>query len=114
MVTLNVDAAGALTQFAIFVRFFIVVQARRPLLLHLRVAASLSAGLGDGAVTVLVFFVGQVNLRLKVLIGVIVDFLYLVVYIGISRMLSVSEKERNYFTYLGSRHPWSLTFPSRS
>ena len=76
-VTINVDGAGALAHFAVFVYFLFVVQARRPGWLHLRDAASLSAGLGDSAVTVLVFLVSQVNLRLNFFVGVIVDF-YLV------------------------------------
>jgi hypothetical protein len=79
VVTMNVDGAWALAHFAVLVDFFIVVQAGCPLWLHIiRDAPSLSTGLGDCAVAVLVFLIGHVDLWREILIGVIVHFNFVV------------------------------------
>lgn len=70
LITLHVDDAWALSQFAVLLKLLFVVKTGRPVLLGLWETASLGAWLRDGAVTVLIFLVGQIDLRLIILIRI--------------------------------------------
>ena len=84
VVALDVDHAGALAELAADLNALlqlIFVEAGRPVVrLHLGEAAPLGAGLGYSAIPVLVLFVGELDLRLDILVGVRVYLGYLVDY----------------------------------
>ena len=84
VIALDVDDAGALAELAADLNpllHLIFVKAGRPVVrLHLGKAAPLGAGLGYGAIPVLVLFVGELDLRLDILVGVRVYLGYLVDY----------------------------------
>ena len=84
MVALDVDHAGALTEFSADLEpllNLVFIEAGCPVVrLHFGEAAALGARLGDCAVTILVLLVHQFDLRLQVLVRVWRDFRYLVYY----------------------------------
>ena len=84
VIALDVDHAWALAELAADLNpllHLIFVEAGRPVVrLHLGEAAPLGAGLGYRAIPVLVLLVGELDLRLDILVGVRVYLGYLVDY----------------------------------